>query len=270
MNEAPSPPGGGARDDIIIALILGAAAAAAVGGVGYMLGRNAARPTTPQLPPRAVVAPTPLKEIAAAAHVQPPTALVHLRRLQDEGKVQRVDTEFGPRYAVLPFLRCEWIEPDREIKETWQSTHPVDWRFPLVTRVPDERAQAFLLEWLDRAQARQLLPPPKSRFEQAAEKHRLLQILVYGSCARGDAGPNSDLDILVYGDVTKKAFEQLKDLAHEISLVKGRAPDVRLMDRQTWDTSTPAFQQAVYRDGKTVYSNDTQAPFLERPLTVQK
>jgi predicted nucleotidyltransferase len=195
--------------------------------------------------------------------------LAHLRRLQEEGKVQKVETSEGPRYAVLPFLRCEWIEPGSGIKETWQSASPVDWRFPLVTRIPDERAQSFLVEWLDRAQARQLLPPPRSRFEPAAGgKHRLLQVLVYGSCARGDAGPHSDLDLLVRGDVPKRAFERLRDLAHEVALTNGRTPDIRLMDDATWDTSTDAFRRSIGREGKTVYSTDPEAPLLEASLAV--
>ncbi|MES2154209.1 MAG: nucleotidyltransferase domain-containing protein [bacterium] len=201
--------------------------------------------------------------------MQPPTALAHLRKLQDQGKLQRIQTSEGPRYAVLPYVSCEWTDPDHGIQTAWQSTHSVDWRFPLVSRVPDASAQDFLYEWLDRAQARGLLPPARSRFEAQSPKPHLLQAVVYGSCARGPAPSKSDVDILLYGDIPKTQVEKLKDLGHEIALKGGRPPDIRSIDAAGWSKATPAFRESIQREGRTVYSNEFGGLFLERPLGAQ-
>jgi predicted nucleotidyltransferase len=169
----------------------------------------------------------------------------------------------GPRYAALPFLRCEWMDPERGMNATWQSGQRVDWRFPLVSRLGDARAQTFLLEWLDRAQTRGLLPAYKSRFEKQ-DKLPSVQVVVYGSCARGDAGPNSDVDVVLFGDAPKRTLEALKDLAHEVALKGGRSPDVRFMDAAAWEKAGPALRNSIQRDGKTVFTTDVDAAFLER------
>lgn len=194
--------------------------------------------------------------------VQPPTALAHLRKLEDEGKVHKVSTPDGPRYALQPFLRCEWLDPDHGMQETWQSSTGVDWRFPLVSRVRDERAQAFLLEWLDRAQARGLLPAYWSRHEPQAVRPPEFSIIVYGSCARGDAGTSSDLDILLRGDLSKRQAQALKDLAHEVALQGGRRPDVRAVPTDLKGAG-PALVDALRRDGRTIFTNVPDKPFLE-------
>ena len=180
--------------------------------------------------------------------------------------MQRIGTDDGPRYAVLPHIRCEWIDPDHRIHESWQSSQPIDWRFPLVSRVPDERAQQFLYEWLDRAQARQILPGFRSRFEKNQSRIPLVQVVVYGSCARGDAGTDSDLDLLLVGDASRKTMDALVSLAHEVALETGRPPDVRVMDEGTWNSSTPAFRARVEHEAKTVFSNDYSAPLREKSV----
>jgi predicted nucleotidyltransferase len=203
-----------------------------------------------------------LKELAEYLGVKPPSAYRRLQQMESDGKVARIETPKGPRYAARPFLRCEWIDPERGIHANWQSSQRIDWRFPLVSRVRDDRAQEFLFEWLDRAQARQLLPAYKSRYEAQAKIPSLL-VVVYGSCARGDAGPNSDLDLLLFGDAPKRMLEALKDLAHEVALKGGRSPDVRFMDEATWQKGTPAFRESIQRDGRTVFANGFDVPFLE-------
>lgn len=242
---------------LVAAALAGAVAGGLVGGI-YMANRK-----TRALPDHAAIAPLALKDIAQRAGIQPPTALAHLNRLQQEGKVGRVDRPEGPRYAVLPFIRCEWTDPDHGVQAAWQSSLPVDWRFPLVSRIPDPAAQAFLLEWLDRAQARSLLPPNRSRFEAQAPQPHELHVVVYGSCARGDANAKSDLDILLHGTLPKRMAERLADLAHEVGLQGGRTPDVRILDASGWASAAPSFREAVQRDGKTVFTNQPDGAFLE-------
>ncbi|MHB1261483.1 MAG: nucleotidyltransferase domain-containing protein [Thermoplasmatota archaeon] len=267
MNE-PFPTPSTSREDIVAILL-----AAAVGvGIGVVATRALGKPrpaSSGRQPPldvgHAVVVPKPLKDIAAEAGLQPPTALVHLRKLEDEGKVQKVSTPEGPRYAIQPFLRCEWIYPEHGLRDVWQSSVGVDWRFPLVSRVRDAAAQAFLLEWLDRAQARGLLPAHVSRFEPPAKRPPEFSIVVYGSCARGDAGANSDLDILLAGGFGKGQMEALKELAHEVGLKGGRRPDVRIVGADLKGAG-PALVDALRREGKTIFANLPDAHFIERVI----
>lgn len=265
MNQPLPEPS--SRDEILGILLAAALAGAVAGGIGYAVGRtNAKKAATPAGKStdvaHAVMSPQPLKDIATAAKMQPPTALVHLRRLEEEGKVEKRSTPDGPRYAVLPYLRCEWIDPDHGIQQTWQSKVAVDWRFPLVSRVPDERAQAFLLEWLDRAQARDLLPAYQSRHEPQAKRPHGLHIVVYGSCARGDAGATSDVDILLVGDLPKRDIERLKDLAAEIALRGGRRPDVRSVGADLKGVGA-TLAETLRREGRTIFTSLPEPAFIE-------
>ncbi|HUR26184.1 MAG TPA: nucleotidyltransferase domain-containing protein [Candidatus Thermoplasmatota archaeon] len=264
MNPLPEP--SGSRDEIIAILL------AAVVGVGVdivatrALTKQKAAPK-PSIGIEPIVVPKSLKDIASEAHMQPPTALVHLRKLEEEGKLQKVATPDGPRYALHPFLRCEWLDPGQGVHETWQSDVAVDWRFPLVSRVRDDLAKQFLLEWLDRAQARGLLPAHASRFESRAKRPAGLAIVVYGSCARGDAGSNSDIDILVASDLPKRPLEALKALAHEVALKGGRRPDVRLVGVGLKGAGS-ALAETIRREGKTVFTNLPDAPFIESKVAL--
>lgn len=262
MNQLIPEPSG-PRDEIIAILL-----AAAVGvGIGVVATRALTKQKSATKPPIdvepvLVPVPKPLKDIASAAHMQPPTALVHLRKLEEEGKVQKVATPDGPRYALHPFLRCEWLDPGQGIHETWQSKTAVDWRFPLVSRIRDDRAQGFLVEWLDRAQARGLLPPSASRFEPQSTRLPEFSVVVYGSCARGDAGTNSDLDILLCSDLPKRQLEALKALAHEVALKGGRRPDVRLAGPDLKGAGL-ALAETIRREGRTIFTNLPDAAFIE-------
>lgn len=167
---------------------------------------------------------------------------------------------------ALSFFRGEWVDPSNGINLRWQTSSTIDWRFPLVSRIADANAQQFLYEWLDRAQARNFLPAFRSRFEPQDPRPPLLQIIIYGSCARGDAGPKSDLDILLYGESGKRQAEGLITLAHEVALWGGRTPDIRAMDAKGFREAAPTFRSAIQHEGKTIFTNDPDAPFQERPL----
>ncbi len=207
-----------------------------------------------------------LKDLSAALGLRHPTVLAHLGKLMRDRWVEPVEVDGVTLYCAAPRLEVTWSWPRERRFETWATGVPVDWRFSLVPRVPDAAAQRFLYEWLDRAQARGLLPAYCSRFEPQDPRPRLLQVVVYGSCARGEARVKSDLDLLLYGDTRKADADALVGLAHEVALRGGRNPDIRRMDGKTWQAAEPDFRAAVRREGKTAFTNDPDAPFLEQPV----
>lgn len=211
----------------------------------------------------AFVAPVSLKQVADAADVQSPTALSHLRRLEEEGRIAKVQTPEGPRYAVLPFVQIEWQDPKANTNLKWTSNSPIDWRFPLVSRVPDKPAQDMLLRWLDLMLSKGQLPAirPKSS-DPATKAAPRVDFVVYGSCARGDATARSDLDLLVVGEVSKRQAEQFIDAAHEASLGTGRSPDIRAMNLQDWQKAESSLRQTIQKEGLTVYSTDPNDPLI--------
>ncbi len=205
-----------------------------------------------------------LKELAEKLHLSPPTVLARLRIMSDEGMVQRIETPAGPRHVPLPFLHVYWHDPAHGYQEQWKTSTATDWRFPLVSRVPDAPAQSFLIEWLDRAQARGLLPAMISRFEQAPRDTPRLRIVVYGSCARGDARDKSDLDVLLLTESPWDGADGLIDLAHEVGLRADRMPDLRALTVADLDDALPGFRDHVHEEAKTVWSNDPLTPLVEQ------
>lgn len=213
----------------------------------------------------------PLVRVARSVRLAHPTVLAHLRRLKEEGLViAREGGEWGhgSRYSATAATHHLWCDPARGVLADWTSRGPIDWRFPLVSRVPDAPAKKFLYEWLDRAQARGLLPSYRSRFEPQHPPPPAVHIVVFGSCARGDAGPKSDLDLLILGDLARRAGRPLVDLAHDVGLTAGRAPDARVLDDRAWKNATLSFRRSVQTQGKTVFSNDAAARPVEQTTGV--
>lgn len=217
-----------------------------------------------------------LGEVAKKVRLAHTTVLAHLRALAAEGwletlEVAQHDEEGRPvgvpytAYRAPQATSIQWLDRNRRILERWTTSVPMDWRFPLVSRVRDPQAQTFLYEWLDRAQARALLPDPCSHHEAQSPKPPLLQVVVYGSCARGDARATSDIDILLLGNQRWRAAGRLTDLAHEISLRGGRKPDLRSMTIMEFAATGEAFRESVKKEGKTVFCNDSDAAWVEGP-----
>ncbi len=74
---------------------------------------------------------------------------------------------------------------------------------------------------------------------------------VFGSYARGDAGPDSDVDILVRFDRNKKHFSlwDLVGFQRKLSEQLGKNVDV-----VSEDAIVPYFKDYIYRDLKTIYT----------------
>lgn len=207
-----------------------------------------------------------LKDLTEALYLSNAAVLSHLGILQRE---DLIDTKHegtwgrGTRYWPRTAFQAIWVNPPAKRLRQWSSTTAVDWRFPLVSRIPDDRAQEFLHRWFDRLQFKGALPRMRSKYNKDSAPPASVQVLVYGSCARGDANARSDLDILIVTDSPKRAAAVLVDLAHEASLGAGRSPDIRILGPKQWKAADAAFKANIRAEGLTVFSNDPNAPFME-------
>lgn len=81
-------------------------------------------------------------------------------------------------------------------------------------------------------------------------------ILIFGSKARGDAGPDSDLDVLVIlreGDRSRK--RAVRHLGHSLAVVSEVVPSIMVYTREEWALrkhGASPFYRAVIRDGVRV------------------
>jgi predicted nucleotidyltransferase len=81
-------------------------------------------------------------------------------------------------------------------------------------------------------------------------------ILIFGSKARGDAGPDSDLDVLVIlreGDRNRK--RAVRHLGHGLAVVSEVVPSIMVYTREEWSLrrhGDSPFYRAVLRDGVRV------------------
>jgi len=78
------------------------------------------------------------------------------------------------------------------------------------------------------------------------------QIILYGSVARGDAGADSDIDLLVFwiGDV-QEGWRAMTGLAFDVMVDTGEYLSVKVLNAKFVDDTTP-FLQNVRREGITV------------------
>lgn len=82
------------------------------------------------------------------------------------------------------------------------------------------------------------------------------EIVIFGSKARGDAGPNSDLDVLVIlrkGDRNTKG--KVRRTGHLLAVLSEAVPSIMVYTREEWSSrkrSGSPFYKAVMRDGVRV------------------
>lgn len=103
------------------------------------------------------------------------------------------------------------------------------------------------------------IPPEemRRRIKQAVEQHAPgATVLLYGSRARGDAGPDSDWDILIIvPDDEVAAGEQAQDAIYDIAIETGEVLSVFVVGRSRWQapiTRASLFFSEVSRDAVSV------------------
>ena len=89
-----------------------------------------------------------------------------------------------------------------------------------------------------------------------AEVYHPLRIYLFGSTARGDAGPNSDYDLMVI--VPEDALPQLQseDLAYRALRGTGTAADVLVWTRNDFDGQLhlkASLPSTIIREGRLLY-----------------
>ena len=87
---------------------------------------------------------------------------------------------------------------------------------------------------------------------------RISEIILFGSKARGDSGPESDIDILVVASTEHWRFRHaISDLASDVSLEYGVLIAPRVIAQERWERMRQAsysFYRNVAREGVSLSS----------------
>lgn len=219
-----------------------------------------------------------LGDIAAAVGMAGPPVLHHLRSLADEGMVEKFvpAASTRPRYRLRPFLAVTWLDPASGTYASWTSRAGVDWRHPLVSRLPHPDAQESTATFLDILEREGLLAPPRpakvtkkarpASSGPAAGRDDGLRIAAFGSAARGDMGPRSDVDLLALlgRGVAKDVPERLLDAAAEANLVTPMRIHLLVFREGELARVAPALAAEVRREGFVIHA--TRAERVSAPL----
>lgn len=216
-----------------------------------------------------------LHEIAREVGLDSSPTLHHLRTMEREGGVERFlpPGSVRPRYRLRPFFSAFWMDPASHVFASWAVRDRISWRFPLASRIEDDRARqtalAFLRladrsgvfrpEWRrvgdHRKRASKALPPVS---EADRERALGIRVVAYGSVVTGGLGARSDLDLLALvgaGRGFEATRDELLDLAASVNLEAPRHLDLKVFTEGTLLESAPRFARNVERDSMILYSS---------------
>ena len=97
-----------------------------------------------------------------------------------------------------------------------------------------------------------------AEFKGALAHHygdRLARLVCYGSVARGEAGPESDVDLalILKGDVQPSGeIDQVIDLLADFNLRHGVLISLMPVDQETWEKAEGPFWRNVRREGREI------------------
>jgi predicted nucleotidyltransferase len=89
-----------------------------------------------------------------------------------------------------------------------------------------------------------------------AEAYRPERIYLFGSTARGDAGPDSDYDLMIIVREDARSYLRSEDLAYRVLRGTGTAADVLVWTRNNFDRQLhlkASLPSTVIREGKLLY-----------------
>ena len=97
----------------------------------------------------------------------------------------------------------------------------------------------------------------RHRIEPIARKYRLAAVYLFGSYARGEATPESDIDLLV--DLTGSVIHGLDFVSLYDELQTALETDIDLVTADSLEQPTTRrgrlhFREAVYRERKIIYA----------------
>lgn len=226
-----------------------------------------------------------LTEIAQALRRDPPPIYHHLQTLVHEGILRRDESQGRPRYLAQPYFAATLVLPETAQVTSWAISDRVSWRFPLTSRILDKRARDTVILFLRQADWEGLFTRPDLLTKEAKkglgrtrglkrqvipEKALGWRFVVYGSVARGLAGPSSDVDLLALPGpaIDGEAYvDPMKDIAAAVNLASPRRLDVKVVVPSR--PPSPDFVREVRRDGILVYSTydgGEYEPLLEEQI----
>ena len=114
-----------------------------------------------------------------------------------------------------------------------------------------KRPVAYSAQAGGQAQVDTVLMPSRDQLAELCRRWKVVELAVFGSAARGDAGPQSDVDLLVTfeADADWSALD-IVDMRSELAALFGRTVD--LVEERA--LRNPYRKQSILRDKSVVYA----------------
>ncbi len=248
--------------------------------------------------------PLSLAQAAERIGLSPPATHRQLQGLVKRGFARRIVTNKAVTYSLSSAVEISLLVPPANgipgFAHRWFREGHFDWRYPLASRLPDERGRTALSLFLREVEARGWFSPwllsyvdtsmnshnhvwanlsSFERNERMADRtnHGAVHVYAYGSCVTGAAHQDSDLDLLVIHEMTQANIPRfpyeaaIVDLVKKLNLSAPRRLDVRTYgEDEFFDGLTNLHARArdsILQTAITVYSTSSTPRFLETRKT---